>query len=562
MRLSIPAIIFAVLPVASAFVVPQHGRTALHSVGVKVAPPPTTPSSSIVLQATATASAPKTSALTGGAVFDKIKSTFPDAMTNEELMEFMTSTLRANGYDERKTLIATSLCCDEVNRPLETELSAVFDTNFNMGGLAGFPFGGATSFGAMAAHIPDGGSCAVLYGPHVGVDSKGNIGTVERRGRKNGGACCGSAVAASGYVAGVLAGEPKASLPTSPLDAQQYFVGSMLMPYAERLDAAENTMKELPYALYDAQTDLMKRILAQSGSAVAGDGTTAVLGGIQINTPPGFTDYFLPLSFDLYNSEGKMVKKLLKTDIKPFPKIEDTFPGALTNEQLVDKLTAALKAKGYDDGKTLVATSLCCDEVNRPLETELSEAFDTNFNMGGLAGFPFGGATSFGAMASHIPDGGDCVVVYGPHVGVDSTGAVGTVERRGRKNGGACCGSAVAASGYVGSVFSGSAEEATLPDDPLDAQQFFVGSMLMPYAERLEKADAKMVELPYALYDAQTSLMGQIVEKSAGAVGGGGRIAVLGGIQVNTPPGFTDYYLPISFDLYNNKGKLIEKIDL
>ena len=558
MRITFPAVLLGLLPVASAFVAPSHGRAAVQSANFDAAVQKTYINNALpsLTQLSATAVAQDTKE------FATVKKVFPDAMSNADLIDFMTTTLRANGYDERKTLIATSLCCDEVNRPLETSLSDVFDTNFNMGGLAGFPFGGATSFGAMAAHIPDGGSCAVIYGPHVGVDSKGNVGTVERRGRKAGGACCGSAVAASGYVAGVLGGEPKASLPDSPLDAQQYFVGSMLMPFAERLDAAEETMKELPYALYDAQTDLMKRILGQSGSAVAGDGTTAVLGGIQINTPPGYTDYFTPLSFDLYNSDGKLVKKLLKTDIKPFPKIEETFPGALTNDELVTKVTDALKAKGYDDGKTLVATSLCCDEVNRPLETELSEAFDTNFNMGGLAGFPFGGATSFGAMASHIPDGGDCVVVYGPHVGVDSTGAVGTVERRGRTNGGSCCGSAVAASGYVGSVFSGKAKEAELPDDPLDAQQYFVGSMLLPFAERLEKADSKMVELPYALYDAQTDLMKKIVGKSAGAVGGDGKIAVLGGVQVNTPPGYTDYYLPISFDLYNNKGEMLETIEL
>ncbi|CAB9505785.1 Inherit from NOG: Low-co2 inducible protein [Seminavis robusta] len=557
----------ALLPAASAFVVQPNGRTAIRS--------PVTELSAVAEKrgilsrifggkkvAASPSPKPSTIPVSDSTPFPQIDSTFPGAMTNAELIDFMTDTLRANGYDESKTLIATSLCCDEVNRPLETDLCNVFDTNFNMGGLAGFPFGGATSFGAMAAHIPDGGSCAVIYGPHVGVDSKGNIGTVERRGRAAGGACCGSAVAASGYVAGVLGGEPKASLPSSPLDAQQYFVGSMLMPYAERLEAAGEKMKELPYALYDAQSDLMERILGQSGSAVAGEGTSAVLGGIQINTPPGYSDYFLPLSFDLYDSEGKMAKRLLKTDVKAFPKIADTFPGALTNTQLVSRLTSALKSKGYNAGKTLVATSLCCDEVNRPLETELSSAFDTNFNMGGLAGFPFGGATSFGAMASHIPDGGDCVVVYGPHVGVDSTGAVGTVERRGRAAGGSCCGSAVAASGYVAGVFADKSKEATLPDDPLDAQQYFVGSMLMPYAERLEKADSKMVELPYALYDAQTDLMKKIVGKSAGAVAGKGKIAVLGGVQVNTPPGYEDYYLPISFDMYDNKGNFVEKIDL
>lgn len=180
--------------------------------------------------------------------------------------------------------------------------------------------------------------------------------------------------------------------------------------------------------------------------------------------------------------------------------------------------------------------------------------------MGGLAGFPFGGVTSFGAMASHIPDGGSCLVVFGPHVGVDSTGAVGTVERRGRANGGSCCGSAIAALGYVTSVSSGDAEKAGPPTAPTDAQQSFVGNMLLPYADRLEKANDKMVELPYALYDAEKTMMMDIIKAGCGNVAGEGKIAVLGGIQVNTPSGTSDYFKPMSFELYDNSGKLLEDL--
>lgn len=485
-------------------------------------------------------------------------SVFPGAKKNSELCNFISETLANHGYKEDNTLIATSLCCDEVNRPLESDLSKMYDTNFNMGGLAGFPFGGATSFGAMASHIPDGGSCVVVYGPHVGVDSQGNVGTVERRGRASGGACCGSAVAASNYVAGVSSGKQKeAAVPEQALDAQQYFVGKMLMPHAARLDNADEKMKELPFALYDAQTEMMTDIIGTSASAVA-DGTIAVLGGIQINTPPGFSDYYLPLSFELYNNKGELIDNLLPKSNRPFAKVQDVFPDALSNDDLTRMVTSVLAKEGYNKKNSLVATSLCCDEVNRPLELDLADCYDYNFNMGGLAGFPMGGATSFGAMASHIPDGGSCVVVYGPHVGVDSTGAAGTVERRGRANGGACCGSAVAASNYVAGVSKGD-KKATVPDDALDAQQYFVGSMLLPHAARLDKAKDKMVELPHALYDAQTDLMERIVGKSCGAVADG-TIAVLGGIQINTPPGFTDYYLPLKFGLYDNKGDLMKDL--
>lgn len=423
--------------------------------------------------------------------FPKAVDAFPGALTNNELVEMIAATLEAKGYDKSKTLVATSLCCDEVNRPLEGDLAGVYTNNFNMGGLAGFPFGGAVAFGAMAAHIPDDGSCLMVYGPHVGVDTEGNVGTVERRGRANGGSCCGSAVAASGYVASVLSGDAeKAAIPDDPIAAQQAYVGDMLLPYAQRLEDAESKMSELPYALYDAQTDMVEKIIAKSAGGVAGDGKIGVLGGVQVNTPDGFSDYFLPLSFELFNNKGELIEDLLAGSTRPFNKVKDVFPGALTNAELVSKVTQTLEANGYDKEKTLVATSLCCDEVNRPLENDFSDVYTQNFNMGGLAGFPFGGAVSFGAMAAHIPDGGSTLVVYGPHVGVNSEGKAGTVERRGRVNGGSCCGSAVAASGYVSGVFNGD-EAASLPEDVEDAQQYFVGKMLMPYAEQLEKADDK-----------------------------------------------------------------------
>lgn len=240
-------------------------------------------------------------------------------------------------------------------------------------------------------------------------------------------------------------------------------------------------------------------------------------------------------------------------------KIGSAFPGALKNRVLVDKVSSCLEKYGYGRD-TLVATSLCADEVNRVLEEDFGDAYGDNFSMGGLAGFPFGGVTSFGAMAAHIPDGGSCLVVFGPHVGVDSTGTVGTVERRGRVNGGACCGSAVAASGYVATVNTGKEKKAGAPDSPLDAQQTYVGNMLLPYATRLDKAKEKMVELPYALYDAQKNLMGKIIKAGAGNVAAPGKIAVLGGIQINTPEGESDYFKPMSFEVYDNTGKLLEDL--
>ena len=177
----------------------------------------------------------------------------------------------------------------------------------------GFPFGGVTSFGAMAHHIPDDGSCLILYGPHVGIDLDGNVGKINRRGREGSGACCGSAAAACGYVKSVHEGESKQVMPSDALDAQQYFVGNMLLPQAGRILASADADVELPLALFDVQDEFMKNIVAKGCGEVAGEGNIALLGGIQINTPGGTSEYFLPKVFEIRNNKGEKVADLLSS---------------------------------------------------------------------------------------------------------------------------------------------------------------------------------------------------------------------------------------------------------
>jgi Limiting CO2-inducible proteins B/C beta carbonyic anhydrases len=168
--------------------------------------------------------------------------------------------------------------------------------------------------GAMMSHIPDGGSCVLVYGPHVGVDSMGRIGTVDRRGKECGGSCCGSAQAAAKYVLGVHSGaHAQAVAPTDPLDAQQAYVGQMLLPYAEQLASASDTMHELPFALFQAQDKLIKQIVGKMGSRLSDQGKIALIGGIQINTPQGSSDYFLPLRFEVLSKQGRVVNDLLES---------------------------------------------------------------------------------------------------------------------------------------------------------------------------------------------------------------------------------------------------------
>lgn len=481
-------------------------------------------------------------------------------MTNEALVDYIKESLDGFGFG-KTSLLATSLCCDEVNRSLEKDLDGIYGHYFSMGGLAGVPFGGVTAFGVMTSHIPDGGSCIVVYGPHVGVDSFGTVGTVNRRGRVDGGSCCLSAITAASYVKDVVEnGMCKLDgAPTDAFDAQQFFVRNMLLPYGKRLQHAAEPMVEIPYAMYDAQTELIDKIVAKGCGDVNEDGMIALLGGIQINTPAGMSDYFLPLRFDVLNNKGAVIEKINKAPSRAtVSKIMCTFPKALSNKALVDKARKVLAPYGYGKS-TLLCTSLCSDEMNRCLEADLQTAFGDNYRMGGLSGFAFGGATGFRLMAGHIPDGGSCLVVYGPHVGIDSCGTVGTVDRRGCEDGGACCASGTAAAEYVIEVMNGRVK-VDAPSDPMDAQQAYVCDMLLPYGSQLQRAEDPMVELPYALFHAQDKLMKRIVSRGSERVASWGKIALLGGIQINTPEGVSDYFLPLRFEVLKNNSEVVDDL--
>jgi hypothetical protein len=68
-------------------------------------------------------------------------------------------------------------------------------------------------------------------------------------------------------------------------------------------------MKELPYALYDSQ-DILVRDIINTGKKSIKQGL-ALLSGIQINTGPDTQDYFHPLRFDFYDSDGNVIADLL-----------------------------------------------------------------------------------------------------------------------------------------------------------------------------------------------------------------------------------------------------------
>ena len=263
-------------------------------------------------------------------VVRRVHAHYPNALREDEFVAQLHAELRSyDGAFEHATLVATSLCCDEVNRGLEIKLASRFGGGpFAMGGLAGFPFAGVAGFGAFAHHVPQPGAALVVYGPHVGVDADGVVGRVHRRGIRASSACCGAATGALDTVrragakrASDLAAERAA--PASPLDAQRDLVVQSLLELgaggetrAAGVLRAPDPSARLPHALFDAQREAMGRIIEASAPANMPSGTLiAVVGGIHINTPFGACDYFLPLVLELRTSNGVPVRVVTGADL-------------------------------------------------------------------------------------------------------------------------------------------------------------------------------------------------------------------------------------------------------
>ena len=236
--------------------------------------------------------------------------------------------------------------------------------------------------------------------------------------------------------------------------------------------------------------------------------------------------------------------------------VKQNFPGAISNKELATRVVELLEEKGMEPENTLLCTSLCADELARVLEDEFVEIYGNNFNLGGLSGFPFAGNTGWGAMSAHVPDNGYNLVIHGPHVGITKDGAIGKVERSGIALVDNCCGSAIAASNYLKGITDGGAKITPKLQQFSDFQQGAVQELILPFGKRLNDADNRMKELPYALYDSQDILVRDIINTGKGGIKKG--LALLGGVQINTGPDTVDYFHPLRFEFYDADGNMVE----
>jgi hypothetical protein len=230
--------------------------------------------------------------------------------------------------------------------------------------------------------------------------------------------------------------------------------------------------------------------------------------------------------------------------------LHQSFPGAVPGPAIHYRLKNILTDQkyGFTPANTLLGSSLCPDEINNE-PGDLIDLMQTHwghlFPLGGISGAPFVGSTGFKAFSHHVPDNGDIIVVYGPHVGISSTGEIGKCLREGQGGMSSSCGAVVGA--YNACCACSKAGD---DFDENDMQMAWIKSQLAPHTERIKATPVPLAALAYQAYDMVNAKMERIVNNDFGS----GRLVLVGGVQINMPRPFNDHFLPLKFEI-RQKGK-------
>jgi len=212
---------------------------------------------------------------------------------------------------------------------------------------------------------------------------------------------------------------------------------------------------------------------------------------------------------------------------------KDAEEGRVFTKACLEKLEAE---HGFEPDKTILATSVCSDEIIRSA-TNFRDYMSQKdpFQLGGLAGFPFTGMTGFKAFASHIPDDGYAVILYGPHIGVSNSGALGYVLRAGQHLESSCCGALI---GAVSKQRSGDESEL---DKEFDYQQWKISDCLNNNKDEIQNDPEPLIKATESMFQHIEKRIKALLNKTA-ANFENTTVALVGGIIINTDFNHPDYF--------------------
>eukprot|EP00931_Biecheleriopsis_adriatica_P047198 TRINITY_DN2717_c0_g2_i2.p1 TRINITY_DN2717_c0_g2~~TRINITY_DN2717_c0_g2_i2.p1 ORF type:complete len:710 (-),score=110.00 TRINITY_DN2717_c0_g2_i2:111-1940(-) len=519
----------------------------------------------------------------GSECFKALQKNFPGALPGAVIHLRSKEVLaEEHSFTPENTLLGTSLCPDEINHQkadIGSLMREYYGNIFPMGGIGGAPYVGETGFKAFASHVAKDGNIILVFGPHVGISETGQIGEYLREGQASHSTACGAVIGA--YRACLAADDQESMTDPNLYDMQMDEIKQEFFQHAQELSQTEEPMAACAYKAFDMVKDRILKVV----NTEFGSGKLVLIGGIQINMPhESMDDYFLPLMFEVQQA-GEPTLDLMSTFSDPgtqqdlmrtpwsavtaqretfafltwsppavspiYQAMHKYFPGALPSQALHERKRAILKKYGFTPQNTLMGTSLCPDEINNDasdLPVLMSEHWGESFPMGGISGAPFVGKTGFGAFSSHVPDDGNIIILYGPHVGISATGEIGCCLRLGQDTHSTACGAVVGA--YKACLAGDTGEPGP---DSYDKQMDWIKRQIAPHAQAIEETENPMAALSHQSYAMVHNQLMEVVNNDFGS----GWLCLIGGIQINLPEGLEDHFLPCTFELRKDGEKPI-----
>eukprot|EP00930_Biecheleria_cincta_P047457 TRINITY_DN32903_c0_g1_i1.p1 TRINITY_DN32903_c0_g1~~TRINITY_DN32903_c0_g1_i1.p1 ORF type:complete len:710 (-),score=113.32 TRINITY_DN32903_c0_g1_i1:12-2141(-) len=513
----------------------------------------------------------------GSECFQALKKYFPGALPGAAVHLRSRAILEQElGMTPENTLLGTSFCPDEINNhrfDIGTLMRDYWGNVFPMGGIGGPPYVGETGFKAFSSHVSKDGNIIVIFGPHVGVSATGEVGQYLHDGQPSTSSACGAIIGA--YKAAMSDGGSSPSHGGyDTYDMQMDEIKEEFARHATGISEEENPMAACAYLAYEMVKDRMLQIV----NTDFGSGKLVLIGGMQINMPHStMEDHFLPLMFEV-RRKGEPTRDLMEhfsdlatqSDLSLAPWAAKTaqrevfawmtwsppavcpvykamhkyFPGALPSQALHERKRAILQKYGIEPKNTIMGTSLCPDEINNEVTDVpvlMQSYWGEVFPMGGISGAPFVGKTGFKAFSSHVPDDGNIVILFGPHVGIDESGEIGKCLRQGQRHTSSACGAVIGA--YKACLNS----DAPLVVEPgsYDRQMDWIKAQLAPHVQSISRTDNPMAALAHQSYIMVKDKLEHCVNNDFGS----GYMCLIGGIQINLPEGLEDHFLPYTFEL-------------
>lgn len=252
--------------------------------------------------------------------------------------------------------------------------------------------------------------------------------------------------------------------------------------------------------------------------------------------------------------------------------VRSVYPNAVSAEIFGEHAKQFIKSQGYTPDNIVLSDSICSDDVDGPVYSDVSNIGQTPasqnqflgaFMSGGLAGYPHTGILGIQAWGSHVTTTtqGGLFMINMPHIGISRSGDVGRIRRRGKTQAQALtdntCGAIATAISWVAT--NSSAPVAT--NFPNDYQNYTLCSILYPFKSDLANITA---------YGDKMIFGTEKIRRNANSflTGGSGIIAAnvgtdvdtfyCSGTFINTDDGFNAYVDVTAFKKYNSIGGWVD----